>query len=137
MSAGSDRLLAFIRSGKRGVWILPAVPAFVLAARLLIVSFRVNPAIDAADSGARFIRNVERHAANSAELGLVAYREQHLLRLRRFVVNFWTRTLAGVRQEAADAVAWLAAKRTACRWSTNGLASCPDGDSADVGQAID
>ena len=60
----------------------------VLLASLLIVSFWINPTIDASRSGARFIRNVERLAMNSEELGFVAYREQYLLHLKRSVVNF-------------------------------------------------
>ncbi len=82
----------------------------VLLACLLIVSFWVNPTIDAARSGVRFIRNVERLAASSEELGLVAYREQYLLHLRRSVVNFGHARWREAHQEAADAAVWLAAK---------------------------
>jgi 4-amino-4-deoxy-L-arabinose transferase-like glycosyltransferase len=81
----------------------------VLLVTLLIVSFWVNPVIDAARSGARFMRNVEELAKNSRELGLVAYREQYLLHLRRSAVNFGHARWREYKQEAADAAAWLAA----------------------------
>jgi 4-amino-4-deoxy-L-arabinose transferase-like glycosyltransferase len=83
----------------------------LLLASLLIVSFWINPTIDASRSGARFIRNVERLAMNSEELGFVAYREQYLLHLKRSVVNFGHARWREHNQEAYDAAAWLAAKR--------------------------
>jgi hypothetical protein len=75
-----------------------------------MVSFWINPTIDASRSGARFIRNVERLAMNSEELGFVAYREQYLLHLQRSAVNFGHARWREHNQEAYDAAAWLAAQ---------------------------
>ncbi|MGH8174683.1 MAG: glycosyltransferase family 39 protein [Steroidobacter sp.] len=80
----------------------------VLVATLLIVSFWVNPVMDEARSGVRFIRNVERLAADAEELGFVAYKEQYLLHATRPVVNFGHARWRELQREADDAAAWLA-----------------------------
>jgi 4-amino-4-deoxy-L-arabinose transferase-like glycosyltransferase len=82
--------------------------ASVLASGLLIVSFWVNPALNANRSGAVFVARIEQLADPSAELGLVAYKEQYLLSIRREVVHFGHARWREWKQEAADAARWLA-----------------------------
>ncbi|HLS83008.1 MAG TPA: glycosyltransferase family 39 protein [Steroidobacter sp.] len=80
----------------------------MLAGVLWIVGFWVNPAMNEARSGARFMRKVERLAADGAELGLLAYKEQYLLHITRPAVNFGHARWRERGQEADDAAAWLA-----------------------------
>lgn len=79
-----------------------------LAATLLVIGYWANPAMDAVRSGAAFARLVESATADVAELGLVGYKEQYLLQLRRPTVNFGHARWREHRAEAADAAAWLA-----------------------------
>lgn len=83
-----------------------------LAATLLIISFWINPLINASRSGEEFIRQVEMQAAAMGpdrELALVAYKEQYLLYLTRPIVNFGHARWREPQQEAADAALWLSA----------------------------
>jgi hypothetical protein len=80
------------------------------AAIVVVVSLVVNPATNDARSGAQLVRRLEMAARNSQELGLVGYKEQHLLYLTRPVVNFGHRRWRDADAEAADAAAWLMAR---------------------------
>lgn len=80
----------------------------VLAGVLLVVSFWANPALNATRSGADFVARIEQLADPNAELGLVAFKEQYLLKIRREVVHFGHRRWREAEQEAADAALWLA-----------------------------
>lgn len=80
----------------------------VLAAGLLVVSFRVNPAMNDARSGVGFMNRVQSLAPEDKELGLISYKEQYLLHLARPATNFGHSRWREFDQEAADAAAWLA-----------------------------
>jgi hypothetical protein len=80
----------------------------VLASVLLVVSFWVNPVLNENRSGAAFAARVEELADPGAELGLVAFKEQYLLSIRRAVVHFGHARWRQWKQEAADAARWLA-----------------------------
>jgi 4-amino-4-deoxy-L-arabinose transferase-like glycosyltransferase len=82
-----------------------------LGALLLVVGLWVNPAINAARSGAQFVAQVEAAVAPTTELGLVAYKEQYLLRFTRPTVNFGHARWREAQAEAADAAVWLAQAR--------------------------
>lgn len=81
--------------------------AGVLASVLLVTSYWVNPVMNMARSGAAFMRNVERNNSPTAELGLVAFREQYLLVVHRPIVHFGHARWREREQEAADAALWL------------------------------
>lgn len=82
--------------------------AGLLATVLLVVSFWINPAMNDIRSGARFAREIERRTADLPELGIVAFKEQYLLQLRRPIVHFGHARWREGGQEPADAAAWLA-----------------------------
>ncbi len=83
----------------------------VVVATLVWVSFVVNPAINAVRSGAALMRRVEALTPPDRPLGLVGYREQYLLELRRPVTNFGHARWRDADQEAADAALWLSQDR--------------------------
>jgi len=76
---------------------------------LLIVSFWINPALDASRSGRAFIERVESVANPRALLGFVGFKEQYLLHARRPVVHFGHARWREGGQELWDAARWLAA----------------------------
>lgn len=82
----------------------------VLASALLIVSFWINPAMNDARSGARFVRLLEQSAAPDRELGLVGFREEHLLHLDRPVVHFGHARWREWQAETFDAARWMQAR---------------------------
>jgi hypothetical protein len=84
--------------------------AGVVAVVLLTVSFWVNPAMNDSESGASFGARVEGTADPTHELGLVAYKEQYLLNVRRPIVNFGHARWREADQEAADAALWLSSR---------------------------
>lgn len=81
----------------------------VLAIVLVTIGFWVNPRINAERSGAAFARELEERTGAIPELGLVAYKEQYLMALRRPTVNFGHSRWRDWEQEIADASAWLVA----------------------------
>ncbi len=83
--------------------------AGVLAAALLVVGYWISPIIDAERSGAAFARQLEQRTTGIPELGLVAYKEQYLMQIRRPTVNFGHSRWQEWEQEADDASAWLMA----------------------------
>ncbi len=83
----------------------------VIFEALLLVSFIVNPAINAARSGAALMRTVEATTPRHKQLGLVSYKEQYLLELRRPATNFGHARWREAEQEAADAALWLSQDR--------------------------
>jgi 4-amino-4-deoxy-L-arabinose transferase-like glycosyltransferase len=84
--------------------------AGVLATTLLIVSFWVNPQMNAARSGAEFVARMEQTADPQQELGLVAFKEQYVLNARRQIVHFGHARWREQEQEMADAALWLSEK---------------------------
>ena len=74
---------------------------------LLVVSFLVNPTMNDVRSGKEFIATLERTADPDDELGLVAFKEQYLLNIRRPIVHFGHARWRDADQEAADAALWL------------------------------
>jgi 4-amino-4-deoxy-L-arabinose transferase-like glycosyltransferase len=84
--------------------------AGALTSTLLIVSFWLNPQMNAARSGAEFVARLERAADPHEELGLVAFREQYVLNARRQIVHFGNRRWRDADKEMADAALWLASK---------------------------
>jgi 4-amino-4-deoxy-L-arabinose transferase-like glycosyltransferase len=84
--------------------------AGVLTTMLLIVSFWVNPQLNDARSGKSFVARIEQAADPRHELGLVAFKEQHLLLARRPIVHFGHARWREEEQEMADAALWLAAR---------------------------
>lgn len=83
--------------------------AGVLTTVLLVVSFWVNPQMNAIRSGAAFVESVHARLRPGEELGWFGFREQYLLATRRPITHFgenrW-RLIEGAR-EAADAALWL------------------------------
>ena len=88
--------------------------AATLTTVLLVVSYWVNPAMNAVRSGEAFVSTVEAMAGDIEQLGVVAYKEQYLLNFRRPTVNFGHARWREYRQEASDAAAWLVADPS--RW---------------------
>jgi 4-amino-4-deoxy-L-arabinose transferase-like glycosyltransferase len=81
----------------------------VLGVVLVTAGLLVYPRLDAVRSGRAFTERVERAAAGIGELGIVGFREQYLLQLRRPSVNFGHARWREREQETADAAAWLVA----------------------------
>jgi 4-amino-4-deoxy-L-arabinose transferase-like glycosyltransferase len=81
--------------------------AWVLGLAWLIVTLTVYPQINTSRSGERFVRELERRADPSRELGLVAYKEQFLLYLDRPSVNFGHSRWREGEAESYDAALWL------------------------------
>jgi hypothetical protein len=84
--------------------------AGALTSVLLIVSFWVNPQLNATRSGATFAARIEKTADSHQELGLVAFKEQYVLNARREIVHFGHARWREAEQEMADAALWLAGK---------------------------
>jgi 4-amino-4-deoxy-L-arabinose transferase-like glycosyltransferase len=82
--------------------------AGALCSTLLIISFWVNPAMDAARSGRSFVARVLKVANVNAPLGFVAFKEQYLLQMQRPVVHFGHARWREGEQETMDAARWLA-----------------------------
>jgi hypothetical protein len=82
--------------------------AGVLTAVLLVVSYWVNPQINAIRSGAALIAQVEDHVRPGEELGWFGFREQYLLSIHRPVTHFGQNRWAEGDKELADAALWLA-----------------------------
>ncbi len=96
--------ICFIARPRRGV----AAFSGMLLALLLVISFWVNPTLNTARSGAAFVDRLERTADPSRELGLVGFKEQYLLNMRRPVVHFGHARWREAGQELSDAARWLA-----------------------------
>jgi hypothetical protein len=71
------------------------------------VTLTVYPQINASRSGERFVRELEKRADPSRELGLIAYKEQFLLYLDRPSVNFGHSRWREGELESYDAALWL------------------------------
>ena len=84
--------------------------AGALTTALLIVSFWVNPQMNAARSGAAFVARIERTADPQYELGLVAFKEQYVLNAHREIVHFGHARWREAEREMADAALWLSRK---------------------------
>jgi 4-amino-4-deoxy-L-arabinose transferase-like glycosyltransferase len=84
--------------------------AGALVAMLVTIGVLINPRIDRMRSGRAFMSRVEQASRDVTELGLVGFREQYLLQLRRPSVNFGHARWRERAAEAADAAAWLAAR---------------------------
>ena len=84
--------------------------AGALVAMLVTIGTLINPRIDSIRSGRAFMSRVEQASRDVTELGLVGFREQYLLQLRRPSVNFGHARWRERATEAADAAAWLAAR---------------------------
>jgi hypothetical protein len=82
-----------------------------LTAVLLVVSFWVNPAMDAARSGRAFVARLQTLADPDEPLGFVAFKEQYLLNVTRPIVHFGHARWRESEQEMADAARWLASSR--------------------------
>ncbi len=82
--------------------------AGVLTTMLLIVSFWINPQLNDARSGKSFVAGIEQAADPQHELGLVAFKEQYVLLVRRPIVHFGHARWREEAQEMADAALWLA-----------------------------
>lgn len=81
--------------------------AGALLSTLVLVSFWINPTIDARRSGAEFMRRVEAAVPAQRELGVVGYKEQYLLQIHRPIVTFGHARWREGGQEANDAALWL------------------------------
>lgn len=103
IAVGSVSVCALARA-RRGF----AAYAGMLGIVLLIVSFWVNPAMNAARAGHTFVERVVRKANPSAPLGFVAFKEQYLLQIHRPVVHFGHARWRDEVQETLDAARWLA-----------------------------
>ncbi len=78
-----------------------------MGAVLLVVSFWINPQMNAARSGEAFIARVAQAVPANAPLGFVAFKEQYLLQVQRPVVHFGHARWRDGEQEAMDAARWL------------------------------
>jgi 4-amino-4-deoxy-L-arabinose transferase-like glycosyltransferase len=94
----------------------PVAFAAVLTTVLLVVSYWLNPQMNAVRSSATFIQRIEQHLGPGQELGFFSFREQYLLTLRRPVTHFghevWRAGMPAGQQEIADAAFWLAGSPT-------------------------
>lgn len=81
-----------------------------LAVVLSMVGLWISPQMNSIRSSEAFVRRVEAMTRSVAELGLVAYSEENLLKSRRATVNFGHSRWRQWDQEADDAAAWFAAK---------------------------
>ncbi len=81
--------------------------ACVFTAMLLIVSFWINPQLNDVRSGKSFVAGLEQAADPRRELGLVAFKEQYVLNMRRPIVHFGHARWREEQQEMADAALWL------------------------------
>ena len=79
----------------------------MFAAVLLIDSFWVIPQLNDARSGESFVAGIEQAADPQHELGLVAFKEQYVLQVRRAIVHFGHARWREEQQEASDAALWL------------------------------
>lgn len=79
----------------------------VLFEAVLLASFVVNPAINSVRSGAGMVTKVMQMTPPDRPLGLVSYKEQHLLELTRPVTTFGHARWREREQEFADAALWL------------------------------
>jgi 4-amino-4-deoxy-L-arabinose transferase-like glycosyltransferase len=82
--------------------------AAVLTTILVTFGLVAAPRSNAVRSGQELVARVEEASASFSELGLVGWREQFLLHLRRPSVNFGHARWREAEAEAADAAAWLA-----------------------------
>jgi 4-amino-4-deoxy-L-arabinose transferase-like glycosyltransferase len=78
-----------------------------IATCVLVVSFWVNPKMNASRSSAAFIARVEATADPQHELGLVAFKEQYVLNAQREIVHFGHARWRDADLEMADAALWL------------------------------
>lgn len=88
----------------------PLVYGSVLAVVLLVVSYWINPAMNEVRSGALFAREIEQRTKGTAEVGIIAFKEQYLLQLHRSIVHFGHARWREADQETADAAAWVMAQ---------------------------
>jgi 4-amino-4-deoxy-L-arabinose transferase-like glycosyltransferase len=102
IAAAGTVLLALLRP-RRGF----AAWAGVLALVVVVQGFWINPMMNGARSARDFAEAVEQAVPPGAELGIVAYREQYLLQLRRPTTNFGHRRGFDPEQEDRDAARWL------------------------------
>lgn len=79
----------------------------VIVSLVLVISFWLNPAMNAVRSGQDFVRRIEAAADPNAPLGLVAFKEQYLLQINRPVVHFGHARWRESEQETMDAARWL------------------------------
>ncbi len=113
-------LLALLRP-RRGF----AAWAGLLALVVVVQGLWINPMMNGARSARNLADAVERSLAPGTELGLVAYREQYLLQLRRPTTNFGHRRGFDPDQEDRDAALWLnAAPDRALLVDNERLAGC-------------
>jgi 4-amino-4-deoxy-L-arabinose transferase-like glycosyltransferase len=84
--------------------------AGVLTTLILAASFMIFPAIDDERSSQAFLARVEQHANPAYELGILSFKEQYLLQIRRPIVHFGHRRWNEEAQEAADGALWLNAQ---------------------------
>lgn len=84
--------------------------ASALCAVLMVVSFWLNPKLNAVRSGAAFVSQIENATDSGRELGWLAFKEQYLLHIQRPIVHFGHARWREAWQEAADAASWLNAK---------------------------
>lgn|SRR5512138_81819 len=96
-------VMTLFASSRRGA----LVYCSTLSVILLVVSFWVNPAMNASRSGAAFVQRVEQVADPERELAWVAFKEQYLLQLDRPIVHFGHARWREAEQEAFDAARWL------------------------------
>lgn len=97
-----------------GVWLaslwrrpLLAWP-MVLASLTAVWGLLAAPQLNATRSASAFMASVQAQVEDHEELGLLAYKEQFLLHLRRETVNFGHRRWREGDAEAHDAALWLA-----------------------------
>jgi 4-amino-4-deoxy-L-arabinose transferase-like glycosyltransferase len=102
-------------AGGTAIWLLRVrdgwlAYAATLGVVLVTTGIVVSPRIDSVRSGRAFVERVEQASTGIAELGLVGYKEQYLLHMRRSTTNFGHSRWREDAAEAADAAAWLAAR---------------------------
>jgi 4-amino-4-deoxy-L-arabinose transferase-like glycosyltransferase len=102
IAAAGALLLAWLRPTRgRAAW------AGLLVVVVIVQGYWINPKMNGARSGRDLMQALEQAVPPPREVGLVAYREQFLLQLRRPVTNFGHRRGADPGQEDRDAARWL------------------------------
>lgn len=102
IAAAGALLLAWLRPA-RGL----AAWAGLLAIVVIVQGYWINPMMNGARSGRDLMQALDQTVPDAREVGLVGYREQFLLQLRRPVNNFGHRRFSDPGQENRDAARWL------------------------------
>jgi 4-amino-4-deoxy-L-arabinose transferase-like glycosyltransferase len=129
-------------AGAAAIWLLRErdgwlAYAATLGIVLVTTGLVIAPQIDPVRSGRAFVERLEKASTGIADLGLVGFKDQYLLQLRRPTTNFGHARWREEAAEAADAAAWLAARpgRALLMHRVHQALCFKDAAAADLGRA--